>query len=159
MAEVKKILLTRAGVQKMEAELIELKTVKRQEVIQKIKEARAQGDLSENAEYDAAKEEQGKIEGEIAALEETLRRAEIIDEENVSTDRVSFGCSVLVYDREFDEEVRYTIVGSQEANPMEDRISSESPIGLALMGAAVGDVVTFETPGGTSTLEVRDISI
>lgn len=159
MAEVKKILLTRAGVQKMEAELIELKTVKRQEVIQKIKEARAQGDLSENAEYDAAKEEQGKIEGEIAALEETLRRAEIIDEENVSTDRVSFGCTVLVYDKEFDEEVSYTIVGSQEANPMEDRISSESPIGVALMGAAVGDVVTFETPGGTSTLEVRNISI
>ena len=159
MAEVKKILLTRAGVQKMDAELIELKTVKRQEVIQKIKEARAQGDLSENAEYDAAKEEQGKIEGEIAALEETLRRAEIIDEENVSTDRVSFGCTVLVYDKEFDEEVSYTIVGSQEANPMEDRISSESPIGVALMGAAVGDVVTFETPGGTSTLEVRNISI
>ena len=159
MAEVKKILLTRAGVQKMEAELIELKTVKRQEVIQKIKEARAQGDLSENAEYDAAKEEQGKIEGEIAALEETLRRAEIIDEENVSTDRVSFGCTVLVYDKEFNEEISYTIVGSQEANPMENRISSESPIGVALMGAAVGDVVTFETPGGTSTLEVREISI
>lgn len=159
MAEAKKILLTRAGVQKMEAELIELKTVKRQEVIQKIKEARAQGDLSENAEYDAAKEEQGKIEGAIAALEETLRRAEIIDEENVSTDKVSFGCTVLVYDKEFDEEVRYTIVGSQEANPMEDRISSESPIGMALMGASVGDVVTFDTPGGTSTLEVREISI
>jgi len=156
MAE-KKIYLTKEGQQKMEARLIQLKTVARPEVILKIKEARAQGDLSENAEYDAAKEEQGKIEGEITDLEETLRHAEIIDESTMTNDKVSFGSKVTVYDPSFDEESVYTIVGSQEADPMEDRISNESPIGAALMGHSVGETVTVQTPAGPLDLEIREI--
>lgn len=157
MAE-KKIYLTQEGYQKMKDRLAELKYTARPEVIAKIKEARAQGDLSENAEYDAAKEEQGKIEGEITDLEETLKVAEIIDESAMPTDKVSFGSKVTVYDKDFDEESVYTIVGSQEADPMEDRISNESPIGAALMGHAVGETVTVQTPAGTLELEIRNIS-
>jgi len=157
MAE-KKIMLTREGKERMEAQLLELKTVKRQEVVAKIKEARAQGDLSENAEYDAAKEEQGKIEGEIAQLEATLKVAEVIDDSNIDTSRVSYGSKVRVYDEVYDEELTYTIVGSTESDPLADRISDESPVGKALMGAQAGDRVSFETPGGMMTLKVLEIS-
>ncbi len=156
--ETKKVILTHAGMEKMEQELLELKTVKRHEVAQKIKEARAQGDLSENAEYDAAKDEQGKIEGRIAELEKTLRNAQVIDEEDTDLNKVSLGCRVVLYDQEFDENITYTIVGSTEADPMEGLISNESPVGAAVLGAAVGDEVEVTTPGGITIFKVLEIS-
>ena len=154
----KKIVLTYEGMQKMEKELTELKTVKRQEVAQKIKEARAQGDLSENAEYDAAKEEQGEIETRIAELEKLLRNAEIIDEDVINADVVQLGNRVKLWDEEFEEELEYSVVGSTEADPMAGRISNESPVGEALIGAKVGDVIEVQTPGGVSTFKVLEIS-
>lgn len=154
----KKIVLTYEGMQKMEKELNELKTVKRQEVAQKIKEARAQGDLSENAEYDAAKEEQGEIETRIAELEKLLRNAEIIDEDVIDDEHVQLGNRVKLWDEEYEEELEYSVVGSTEADPMSGRISNESPVGQALIGAKVGDVIEVQTPGGVSTFKVLEIS-
>ena len=127
--------------------------------MERIKEARAQGDLSENAEYSAAKELQGKLQGEIDEIENLLRYAEIVDESQMDHDSVSFGSSVKVYDEEFDEEIVYTIVGSSEADPMNNRISNESPVGAALIGAKPGDRVEFETPGGMMTLLVKEINL
>ena len=158
MENTKKVILTHAGMEKMEQELIELKTVKRHEVAQKIKEARAQGDLSENAEYDAAKEEQGTIEARIAELEITLRNAQVIDTDESSLDKVALGNTVVLYDSEFDENITYTIVGSTETDPMQGLISNESPVGAAVLGAAVGDEVEVVTPGGVSTFKVLEIS-
>ncbi len=154
----KVVVLTREGMEKMEQELFNLKTVKRREVAQKIKEARAQGDLSENAEYDAAKDEQGEIETRIAELEKMLRNAQVIDEENIEEGTVSLGSKVRLYDKEFEEEIEYSIVGSTEANPMEGRISNESPVGQALLGAKVGDNVEVQTPGGVAVYTVLEIS-
>lgn len=156
--EAKKVILTHAGMEKMEKELIELKTVKRQEVAQKIKEARAQGDLSENAEYDAAKEEQGTIEARIVEIEKMLRNAQVIDEEETSVDKVSLGSNVVLYDYEFEENITYTIVGSTEADPMAGLISNESPVGAALLGKAVGEDVEVITPSGVMKFKVLEIS-
>ncbi|WP_306530567.1 transcription elongation factor GreA, partial [Anaerotignum lactatifermentans] len=133
MAEAKKVVMTYDGLKKMEQELENLKTVRRKEVAEKIKEARGQGDLSENAEYDAAKEEQGEIESRIVQLENLLRNAEVIDEDVLKMDVVNLGSKVTVLDVEFDEEMEYTIVGSTEADPMNGRISNESPLGMALL--------------------------
>ena len=152
-----KVLLTHARMLEMEQELNQLKTVTRKEIAQKIKEARAQGDLSENAEYDAAKEQQGEIETRIAELEKYLRNAEIIDEENLNEDQIQLGNRVLLFDIEFEEEIEYTIVGSTEANPMQGRISDESPVGQALLGAAVGDTVDVQTPNGVAQYKVLQI--
>lgn len=152
-----KVLLTHARMLEMEQELNQLKTVTRKEIAQKIKEARAQGDLSENAEYDAAKEQQGEIETRIAELEKLLRNAEIIDEENLNEDQIQLGNRVLLFDIEFEEEIEYTIVGSTEANPMQGRISNESPVGQALLGAAVGDMVDVQTPNGVAQYKVLQI--
>ncbi len=152
-----KVLLTHARMLEMEQELNQLKTVTRKEIAQKIKEARAQGDLSENAEYDAAKEQQGEIETRIAELEKLLRNAEIIDEENLNEDQIQLGNRVLLFDIEFEEEIEYTIVGSTEANPMQGRISNESPVGQALLGAAVGDTVDVQTPNGVAQYKVLQI--
>ena len=157
MAE-KKVVLTYEGLKKREEELEELKTVRRKEVAEKIKEARGQGDLSENAEYDAAKEEQGEIEARIALLEKMLRNAEVIDDEEVSSDIISVGSRVKVYDNEFEEEVEYTIVGSAEADPMENKISNESPVGMGLLGHKTGDNVVIETPDGEISFKVLDIN-
>ncbi len=157
MAE-KKVVLTYEGLKKREEELEELKTVRRKEVAEKIKEARGQGDLSENAEYDAAKEEQGEIEARIALLEKMLRNAEVIDDEEVSSDIISVGSKVKVYDNEFEEEVEYTIVGSAEADPMENKISNESPVGMGLLGHKIGDDVVIETPDGEISFKVLDIN-
>ena len=129
----KKVVLTYDGLKNMEAELENLKTVRRKDVAEKIKEARGQGDLSENAEYDAAKEEQAEIEARIVQLEKMLRNAEVIDEEEGAKDTISLGTTVTVLDVEFDEEMEYTIVGSAEADPMNGRISNESPVGMALL--------------------------
>lgn len=157
MAE-KKVVLTYDGLKKMEEELETLKTVRRKEVAEKIKEARGQGDLSENAEYDAAKEEQAEIEARIVVLEKMLRNAEVIDDDEVSNDVVSLGCTVELYDIEFDEVMEYAIVGSAEADPMNGRISNESPVGMALLGRTKGEKISIETPDGEAAFEIKSIS-
>ncbi|MDO5388313.1 MAG: transcription elongation factor GreA [Clostridia bacterium] len=157
MAEEKKIILTGAGLASLEEELENLKVVRRKEVAAKIKEARAQGDLSENAEYDAAKEEQAEIEARIATIEKMFRNVEIIDEDELNTGKVNLGNKVTVYDEEFEEELTYTIVGPAEADPAEMKLSNESPLGMALMGHAVGDVVENNAPDGVLRFKVLNI--
>ena len=141
----------------MEEELENLKTVRRKEVAEKIKEARGQGDLSENAEYDAAKEEQGEIEARIVQLGNMLRNAEVIDGTEVNSDTISIGNTVTIYDEEFEEEDTYTIVGSAEADPMEGRISNESPMGIGLLGRKKGERVSIMTPDGESFFRIVEI--
>ena len=145
------------GLKKLEDELENLKVVRRKEVSQKIKEAREQGDLSENAEYDAAKDEQRDIEARIEELEKILKNAEVVVEEEADLDKVSIGCSVKILDCEFDEELEYKIVGSTEANSLKGKISNESPVGKALLGKQVGDTVTVETPAGEFSYKVLSI--
>lgn len=155
--EEKKNILTKAGLKKYEDELHNLKVVKRKEVAQKIKEAMEQGDLSENAEYDAAKDEQRDIEARIEELEKILKNVEVITDDDIVLDRISVGCKVTVHDMEFDEDVTYSIVGSTEANSLENKISNESPVGKALMGARVGDVVKAESMAGEMSFQVMSI--
>ena len=155
MAEEKKNLLTRAGLNKLENELHNLKVNKRQEIAEKIKEAREQGDLSENAEYDAAKDEQREIEERIVAIEALLKNAEVVDDAEEGT--INIGCKVKLFDKEFDEEVEYMIVGSTEANSLQGKISNESPVGMALLNHKVGDEVTVETQAGV--LEYKVLSV
>ena len=154
MAEAKKKLLTYAGLKALEDELENLKVVKRKEVAGKIKEAREQGDLSENAEYDAAKDEQRDIE----ELEGILKNAEVVVEDEVDLDKINVGCKVKVFDITFDEEMEFNIVGSTEANSLEGKISNESPVGQALMGKKVGETVDVETQAGVIQYKVLDIS-
>ncbi len=153
----KKTILTYTGLKKLENELENLKVVKRKEVAQKIKEAREQGDLSENAEYDAAKDEQRDIEARIEEIEKILKNADVVDEEEVNLDTISVGCTVLLYDVEFEEEVEYQIVGSTEANSLSGKISNESPLGAALLGKAVGEDVSVETQVGVMEYKVLKI--
>lgn len=153
----KKNILTYEGLQKYEEELHDLKVVKRKEVAQKIKEAREQGDLSENAEYDAAKDEQRDIEARIEELEKILKNAEIVVEDEVDLDKINIGCQVKILDVEFNEELEYKIVGSTEANSLKGRISNESPVGKALIGSKVGDMVEVETQAGTIQYKVLEI--
>ena len=153
----KKNILTYEGLKKLEDELENLKVVRRKEVSQKIKEAREQGDLSENAEYDAAKDEQRDIEARIEELEKILKNAEVVVEEEADLDKVSIGCSVKILDCESDEELEYKIVGSTEANSLKGKISNESPVGKALLGKQVGDTVTVETPAGEFSYKVLSI--
>ena len=153
----KKNLITYEGLQKLESELHNLKVVKRKEVAQKIKEAREQGDLSENAEYDAAKDEQRDIEARIDEIEKILKNAEVVVEEEVDLDKISVGCRVKILDMEYDEELDYKIVGSTEANSLKGKISNESPVGKALLGAKVGEVVTVETQAGDLNYKVLEI--
>ena len=155
MAE-KKHILTTSGAKKMEEELQNLKVVRRAEIADKIKEARAQGDLSENAEYDAAKEEQGEIEARIEELEQILKNAEVIEESD-DMSHVFIGAVVKVLDVEFDEELTYTIVGSNEANSLKNLISNDSPMGVALIGAKVGDVVSVNAPAGVFEYKILSI--
>ena len=155
--EEKKNILTYEGLKKYEDELQDLKVNKRQEVAQKIKEAREQGDLSENAEYDAAKDEQRDIEARIEELEKILKNAEVVDEEEVDLEKINIGCKVRLLDVEFNEELEYKIVGSTEANSLKGKISNESPVGKALIGAKVGDSVAVETQAGTFTYKVLEI--
>lgn len=154
----KKNLLTYEGLKKLEDELQDLKAVKRKEIAQKIKEAREQGDLSENAEYDAAKDEQRDIEARIEELEGILKNAEVVVEDEVDLDKINVGCTIKVFDVTFDEEMEFKIVGSTEANSLEGKISNESPVGQALMGRKVGDIVDVETQAGTIQYKVLDIS-
>ena len=146
--EAKKNLLTYAGLKKLEDELHDLKVVKRKEVAEKIKEAREQGDLSENAEYDAAKDEQRDIEARIEDIEKILKNAEVVVEEEVDLDKINVGCKVKVLDMEYDEEMDFQLVGSTEANSLQGKISNESPVGKALIGAKQGDVVDVELADG-----------
>ncbi len=155
----REIFLTPAGYKELEQRLEELKVVKRREVAEKIKVAREFGDISENAEYDAAKEEQAMIEGEILEIENKLRMGTIIDENRIDTTAVSVGCTVKVHDYEEKEDVEYKIVGTTEANPAENRLSNESPIGKALLGKKKNAVVNVETPGGIIKLKVLEIRV
>ena len=151
----KKHILTYAGLKKYEDELQDLKVNRRREIAQKIKEAREQGDLSENAEYDAAK--QRDIELRIEELEKLLKNAEVVVEDEVNLDKINVGCIVKVYDVDFDEEMEFKLVGSTEANSLENKISNESPVGHALIGKRVGDVVDVETQSGIIQYKVLDI--
>ena len=153
----KKNILTYAGLTKLENELQELKAVKRKEVAEKIKEAREQGDLSENAEYDAAKDEQRDIEARIEELEKILKNAEVVDEDEIDTQKINVGCSVVLIDKANKKEMTLRIVGSTEANSLKGMISNESPIGKELIGKKVGDTVTVEAPSGTFKYKVKDI--
>ena len=153
----KKNLMTYAGLEKLEDELHDLKVVRRKEVAEKIKEAREQGDLSENAEYDAAKDEQRDIEARIEELEAILKNAEVVVEDEADTEKINVGCKVLVYDEEFEEEVEFKIVGSTEANSLQGKISNESPLGKALIGAKVGDEISVEAPVGMMNYKILKI--
>ena len=157
--EAKKNLLTYAGLKKLEDELHDLKVNRRKEVAGKIKEAREQGDLSENAEYDAAKDEQRDIETRIEEIEKILKNAEVVVEDEVDVDKINVGCTVKVYDVEYDEEMEFKIVGSSEANSLQGKISNESPVGKALIGRSIGDVVEVETQAGEIAYKVLGSSI
>lgn len=153
------IYLTPQGKKELEEKLDYYKTVKRPEITKKIGEAREFGDLSENAEYDAAKNEQAMIEHEISEMEAKLRDCVVINKSKIDTSVVNVGCSVKVYDEDFDEEVVYQIIGSTESNPAKGLISNESPVGKALLGSKVGDIVDVQTPVGVCKLKVLKISV
>ena len=155
--EEKKHILTYAGLRELEEELQDLKVNQRREIAEKIKVAREQGDLSENAEYDAAKDEQRDIEARIEEIEKILKNAEVVVEEEVDSNTINIGCKAIVLDLEYNEETPFYIVGSMEANSMKGKISNESPVGKALIGARVGDVVTVETPAGEVRYKVLEI--
>ena len=156
MAE-KKILMTYEGLKKLEDELQDLKVNRRKEVAQKIKEAREQGDLSENAEYDAAKDEQRDIEARIEEIEKILKNAEVADDE-FGAGVINLGSTVTVYDCEFDEELVFKLVGSTEAKSLENKISNEAPLGKALIGKVAGDEVEVETPSGIMKYKVINVT-
>ena len=153
----KQELLTQDGYNKLEEELEYLKTVKRKEVAERLKVAISFGDLSENAEYDEAKNVQAKLEEQRLKLDEKLRKAVIIDESQIDLDIVMVGSIVKLYDFDFDEEIEYSIVGSAEADPFEGKISNESPVGKALLGARVGETVEVQVPDGVSKFKVLEI--
>jgi transcription elongation factor GreA len=153
----KEILLTPDGLQKLEEELDHLKSVKRREVAERIKIAISYGDISENSEYEDAKNEQAFIEGRIITLEKMLRNARIIKEEDVATGAVGLGSRVVIKDVEFGDVMEYTIVGTAEADPAENKISNESPVGRALLGRAIGDKIEVNVPAGTIEYEILEI--
>ncbi len=157
MAENK--IITYSGLKQYEEELHNLKVYRRKEVAQKIKEAREQGDLSENAEYDAAKDEQRDLESRIEELEKLLKNVTVVDEEDIEKDKVSVGCKVVLYDFEYDEELEFSIVGSTEANSSLMMISNESPLGRALMGRKVGDTISYEIDDGVAEYKIMNIMI
>ena len=157
MSQTKKNIMTYEGIKKLEEELEYLKTVRRKEITEKIKVALGYGDLSENSEYGEAKNDQAFNEGRIIQLENMLKNAVVVDESEIPTDKVSVGSIVKVMDYEFDEEVEYAIVGSAEADPMNFKISNESPVGSALLGKKVGDVVEVTVPSGVSKFEILEI--
>ena len=158
MAEQKKNILTSAGLKKLEDELNDLRVFRRREVAQKIKEAREQGDLSENAEYDAAKDEQRDIEARIEEIEKILKNSEVIDEDSLDKETVNFGGTVHIQDIDSKEEYKYMIVGSTEADVLNGKISNESPIGKALIGRKAGQTVIVNTPSGTFNYKILDFT-
>lgn len=156
MEEIKKNILTYEGLKALEDELHDLKVNRRREVAQKIKEAREQGDLSENAEYDAAKEEQRDIELRIEEIDKILKNAEVVAEDDGDSSVINVGCTVKIRDLEFDEEMEYKIVGSTEVNSLKGKISNESPVGKALIGAKAGEMVEVDTPAGIIQYEILE---
>ena len=157
MAENK--IITYSGLNQYEEELHNLKVYRRKEVAQKIKEASEQGDLSENAEYDAAKDEQRDLESRIEELEKLLKNVTVVDEEDIEKDKVSVGCKVVLYDFEYDEELEFSLVGSTEANSSLMMISNESPLGRALMGHKIGDTISYEIDDGVAEYKIMNIII
>lgn len=158
MKMAKAVLLTSEGLATLQAELENLKTVTRNEIAEKIKIARGFGDLSENSEYDEAKNEQAKIEARIVELEAMLKNAQVIDEIDAADGKITIGCTVKLLDVEFDDEIVYTIVGSAESNPQEFKISDESPVGAALIGHVAGDEVTVVCEAGHLQFKVLEVS-
>lgn len=156
MTEKKEVILSKEYLEKLQDELEYLKTKKRPEIAEKIKVARSFGDLSENADYDEAKNEQGEVESRIAKVEDMIRHAKTF-EENAGSDEVNVGNKVLIYDEEFDEELEYKIVGTAESNPLEGFISNESPVGEALLGRKAGDKVEVNTPNGKCYYVIKEI--
>lgn len=156
MAE-KKNILTYEGLKQLEEELQDLKVNKRKQVAEKIKEAREQGDLSENAEYDAAKDEQRDIEARIEEIDKILKNAEVVVEEDVDVNKINIGCKVIIKDLEFGDELEYKIVGSTEANSLKGKISNESPVGKALIGSKKGAVISVETQAGEIKYQILEI--
>lgn len=154
----KQIILTNDGLKKLEAELQELKTIKRKEIAEKIKVALSFGDLSENSEYDEAKNEQAFVEARIIQIENMLKNVKILDKSDVSTEQISVGCRVKLKDIELNEEIYYQIVSSAEANPDKGQISDESPVGSALLSKKIGDIVEVEVPIGTLEFEILEIT-
>lgn len=154
----KDVFLTAEGLDKLENELDELKSVRRKEVAERIKQALDFGDISENAEYDQAKNEQAKLEERIARLETILRNAKLIDEDEITTHVVGIGSKVVVKDLEYDEEMEYTIVGSAEADPYCGKISNESPLGKSLLGSKSGEVIDVQVPDGVIKYKVLNIT-
>ncbi len=153
----KKNVITYEGVQELERELEELKVVRRKEVAGKIKEAREQGDLSENAEYDAAKEEQAAIEARIEEIEKILKNVEVVTDEDVDLSKINVGSVIKIKDVEYGDELEYKLVGSTEADSLKGKISNESPVGIALIGKGIGDVIEVEAPAGAIKYEIIDI--
>lgn len=158
MSNAKEIIMTTEGLKKLEDELEELKVVRRKEIAEKIKQALAFGDLSENSEYDEAKNEQAQVEARIAQIESMLKVAKVLKDDNINTDSVSVGTTVKLLDVEFDEEEEYHIVGPTEADPSKNKLSYESPVGKALLGKKVGDTVDVEAPVGMIQFKILDIS-
>ncbi|MGN0363600.1 MAG: transcription elongation factor GreA [Bilifractor sp.] len=157
MVMANKTVVTYAGLKALEDELQDLKVTKRKEIAEKLKEARAQGDLSENAEYDAAKDEQAQIEARIEEIEALLKNVEVVVESEADANKVNIGCKVKVQDVTYDEELEFQIVGSTEANSLKGKISNESPVGKALLGHEVGETVTIETPAGDEQYKILGI--
>ena len=153
----KQIVVTASSFQKLKDELDYLKNVKRKEAAENVGIARSYGDLSENSEYDEAKNEQAKVEAQISELEETSAHAKVISDHEIQTDTVNVGVTVTIYDMDFDEELAYTIVSSREVDPLNNMISDQSPIGKALIGTKVGDVVSVEVPDGIAKFKVMNI--
>ena len=155
--EAKKNILTYEGLKKYEEELEDLKVNKRRENAEKLKEARAQGDLSENAEYDAAKDEQRDIQARIEELEKILKNAEVVDEDEVDLEKINIGCRVRIFDVSYNEELEYKSVGSTEANSLKGKISNESPVGSAIIGRKVGETIEVETQIGLLMFRILEI--
>ena len=154
----KQVVLTEEGLKKLQDELEYLKVTKRKEITEKIKEARGFGDLSENSEYDAAKDAQATMEQRVVEIENIIKNAKIISADEMPTDIVSITSKVKVYDCDLEEEDEYIIVGATESDPISGKISDESPIGKALLGKKVGDTVEVETPGGTISIKILEIN-
>ena len=152
------IVVTDEGLRKLKEQLEYLKSTKRKEVVEAIRDALSFGDLSENSEYDEAKDLQAKVEAQISELEETLKNVKVVSEHDAPTDQVGIGSIVKVLDIEFDEEISYTVLGSTESDPLANKVSDQSPIGRAVLGAKVGDVVTVEAPGGNIKFKILEIS-
>lgn len=155
---IKKNILTHEGLQELEAELEDLKVNRRKDIAQKLKEARAQGDLSENAEYDAAKDEQRDIEARIEEIEKILKNVEVVSAEDVDDTKINIGCHIKIHDYEYDEDLEFSIVGSTQANSLHGKISNESPLGSALIGHEVGDEVEVEMGESINKYKVLEIN-